>query len=55
MEQRGPDGLRPVTIASTARYAIRRLVGAAIVLAIIALMLAWAFYHLYWRDSHERS
>jgi hypothetical protein len=38
-----------------ARYALRRTIGALIVIAIIAFLRAWAFYDLYWTYSHHRS
>jgi hypothetical protein len=38
-----------------ARYALRRLIGALVVFAIVAFLIAWAFYYLYWTYAHERS
>jgi hypothetical protein len=38
-----------------ARYALSRLLGAVLVFAILAFLMAWAFYHLYWTYSHHRS
>jgi hypothetical protein len=38
-----------------ARYALRRLIGAIVVFAILTFLMGWVFYNLYWTYSHHRS
>jgi hypothetical protein len=38
-----------------ARYVLRRLIGAVVVFGVLAFVIAWAFFYLYWTYAHERS
>jgi hypothetical protein len=38
-----------------AGYALRRFIGAIVAFAIVAFILAWAFYYLYWTYAARRS